>query len=191
MSRHQQQRQPEPQNSMRVSCKVLDGKNREKRVSMIIRSNSTVDAKQQFKQSCASDGLVLTEKPSIKIESDTASNKSSVSKSAENRPRETDAKDSNKSEKILKLTRARVIVLTVMIIVGIMIVDIIGWQNNVISILINDWLLDAPVPNLAQLSKSGLNSPRVPVYPLCPVNGTVNTICHPTHICLPVYQPWR
>jgi hypothetical protein len=69
MSRQSPQHQKEPATALRVSCDVLNENKEEKRVTMVIRSNSTVQAKQQFKESCASKGLVLTGEPSISIES--------------------------------------------------------------------------------------------------------------------------
>ena len=68
LSRHPQDLSTETKTSLRITCDVIDGNGKEKRVSMVIRSNSTVEATQKFKESCASKGMVLTEEPSVNIE---------------------------------------------------------------------------------------------------------------------------
>jgi len=71
MSRHPRQEEKDVEDlpSLQVAGRVIDGEENEKTVGMTVKSNDMTEAKRIFKESCAEDGLILTEEPEVNIKS--------------------------------------------------------------------------------------------------------------------------
>jgi len=64
--------------SLQVQGQVINGNGDEKTVSMIVRSNDMVKAKEMFRESCAEKGLILKDEPSISVKQNTPQNHSNT-----------------------------------------------------------------------------------------------------------------